>query len=507
MDLRFDWYSELETDVLDPLVDQIVNLIDEHRSTRGQTKESLERIRADEQRTAKQLLTALYGSYFVIPKGTVSVSVPRTASHYSGSSINYSYRVVIRVLDTLESLQWIEQEVGVEVKGVTRIWSVNQLSMHFDAIGMRWFPQAPKSPEKLVVLRGFKNPEGKTKKERGAKIDLPAPETDEVYQYRSSLYDYNQFLCQHCVALELNDDQLIGLAHRMAERAEEEKKVWSTNEEQRVGYIDLSRIQLRRIFSRGSMTKGGRFYGGWWQSIPSDYRPHITIDGYKTCEVDYSSMSLRIIYAQRGVQIPVEDDLYDIGLSDWIGTDDPRRKPIKTFINAILNDETGKYKLPANDQQKVGIDHQELLHRVLERHESISDLLSTGIGLETQFIDSQIAEKVMTKMMHDGIVVLPIHDSFIVRAGYEQWVSEMMRESFFEVTGVHGNVDSECVRLKEHFGMSKEAYKEELERYKSDPDAGIVSASDLSFDQLMKERNMIMSRYVRSWEQWRHDNR
>ena len=504
MDLRFDWYSELETDVLDPLVDQIVNLIEKDRSTRGQTKESLERVRSDEQRTAKQLLTALYGGYFVIPKGTVRVSVPKTASHYSGSSINYSYRVVIRVLGALESLGWIEQEIGVEVKGITRIWSVNQLSMHFDAIGMRWFPQAPKSPEELIVLRDFKNPEGKTKKERGKKIDLPTPETDEINQYRSSLYNYNKFLTQHCIALELDDDQLVGLAQAMAERAEEEKKnkVWSTDEEERVGYIDLSRIQLRRIFSRGSITKGGRFYNGWWQSIPSLYRQHITIDGKKTCEVDYSSMSLRIIYAQRGVQIPVEEDLYDIGLSDWTGTDDPRRKPIKTFINAILNDEIGNYKLSASDQQKVGVSRSELLKRVLKRHESISDLFSTGIGLETQFIDSQIAEKVMHKMIDEGIVVLPIHDSFIVRAGYEQWVSTVMKDAFYEVTGMHGNVDADGPKLKEHFGMSKE----ELERFKNDPSAGIISMSDISFDDIMKDQKMIMSNYVNSWNLWMHEN-
>ena len=385
--------------------------------------------------------------------------------------------------------------------------------MHFDAIGMRWLPQAPKSLEKLIVLRDFKNPEGRTKKERGKKIDLPTPETDEVNQYRSSLYNYNKFLTQHCIALKLDDDQLVGLAQAMAERAEEEKKnkVWSTDEEQRVGYIDLSRIQLRRIFSRGSMTKGGRFYGGWWQSIPSDYRQHITIDGLKTCEVDYSSMSLRIIYAQRGAQIPVDDDLYDIGLSDWIKTTgttkDPRRKPIKTFINAILNDEIGNYKLSASDQQKVGVSHSELLKRVLKKHGSISDLFSTGIGLETQFIDSQIAERVLHKMMDEGIVVLPIHDSFIVRAGYEQWVSAVMREAFHEVTGMHGNVDADGPKLKEHFGMSKDGYKEELERFKNDPSAGIISMSDISFDDIMKDRKMIMSNYVNSWDLWRHENR
>jgi len=77
MDFRFDWYSELETDVLDPLVDKISDLINQDRSTRGQTKESLERIKIDEQRTAKQFLTALYSSYFVIPKGTCQGLSPK----------------------------------------------------------------------------------------------------------------------------------------------------------------------------------------------------------------------------------------------------------------------------------------------------------------------------------------------------------------------------------------------------------------------------------------------
>ena len=39
---------------------------------------------------------------------------------------------------------------------------------------------------------------------------------------------------------------------------------------------------VRRIFNNGSFEEGGRFYGGWWERVPSRYRPQITIDGMPT---------------------------------------------------------------------------------------------------------------------------------------------------------------------------------------------------------------------------------
>ena len=54
---------------------------------------------------------------------------------------------------------------------------------------------------------------------------------------------------------------------------------------------------VRRIFNNGSFDEGGRFYGGWWQSIPREFRKHITINHKPTEEVDYSGHHLRILYA------------------------------------------------------------------------------------------------------------------------------------------------------------------------------------------------------------------
>ena len=58
------------------------------------------------------------------------------------------------------------------------------------------------------------------------------------------------------------------------------------------------------------------------------------------------------------------------------------------------------------------------------------------MGLTLQYEDSQIAEDVMLQMAERGAVVLPVHDSFIVRASYEQELIEVMNEAFGRKYGI-----------------------------------------------------------------------
>ena len=68
--------------------------------------------------------------------------------------------------------------------------------------------------------------------------------------------------------------------------------------------IRYSSRRLHRIFIDRALSKGGRFYGGWWQLIPKELRPYILIYGKSTIEIDYSSFHLSILYAQRGLRPP-----------------------------------------------------------------------------------------------------------------------------------------------------------------------------------------------------------
>jgi hypothetical protein len=483
--LRFDWHPFIDHPIINSKAALVVDLVVKKGSQRA-TKEKTEQ-------TCKQILSALYSAYFSFPQGSSRVSISLTSNHYTQS--DYSFRIVKAVFDCLRKLKWIETEIGTEAsKKVTRMWAVGELAMAFDGIGLVWCYQEPKPKASLVVLRNYQSPEGKTKKQRGPKVDVEVPSTPEVQDYRDKLYSFNQFLLKHCIALDLDDQNLTALAEEIVQRAKDEARVWSSEEDEKVGCLDFSRVQLRRIFSRGSLALGGRFYGGWWQTIPSRHRPLIRINGYKTYELDYSSMALRIIYALEGIDVPKEEDLYDIGLPNWIPDDDPRRTPIKTYINALLNDEFGNYGLPKRDQERVGVDQKELYDRVVQRHKPIAHLFNTGIGLKAQFLDSQVAEEVMHAMKYQDVLVLPIHDSFIVRLGCADWLHEAMEDAFMKIVGANVGITLEGTKSNEHFDKTMDEVNQAGPK--------VVSfKSDEARNALERQRTSIMGKYRSSWRE------
>ena len=221
--------------------------------------------------------------------------------------------------------------------------------------------------------------------------------------------------------------------------------------------------------------------------------------------MDFSGIAIYIMYAKEGIQFPHDRDPYDIGLDNWQGNQDARRKLIKRFFNAIINDETGRFRLSHIEQEQFGISHKELLARVLEVHEPIVNNLTTGRGLETQFIDSQIASYIMDEMVDRGIVILPIHDSFIVRLGYDTELMEVMLKAFNHFTQMYGQVTTDYPRLSKHFNMSDEEFDQEVIRLKDNPEESIISVEDI-FDSIIEQRSSVMEGYVSSWEEWSSRN-
>ena len=509
--LRFDWYPILQADFLDDLAAEVIVTIEAARtSTRGSSPAAAEKRTQHQLIIAKHLLSALYCAYSTvsIKKSPTRVSVIKKTGGFSTDKtkyptrIHYSFRCFSDVYKALEQLKWISIDKGEQGVGYTRIHAKNRLKSTFKAIGLRWTKQQPKPLEDLIVLRDRvektpKKPPHPKAPKKFNKVTLATPDTPEVAVMSNSLYSYNEFLTKHCLALNVNDVELYGIAKAMSAN----KASKQDDEEDIIANLDFSRVQLRRIFSRGDLTKHGRFYNGWWQSVPSIFRQHITIDGYKTSEVDYSNMSLRIVYALQGIERDIDDDLYDIGLDDWLGDDDPRRKLIKIFVNALMNDETGNYKLKPAGLKTLGLIHEELLALVLKTHTPIADKLTAGIGMKATYLDSQIAELVMRTMQEDGIVVLPIHDSFIVRTGYQRWLEVVMEAAFKAITGGLVSTDADGPRLSKHFGLTKEQFKVEEQKLAKDPAEGIVAGSALDFDTLFKET--IMKKYLSYWEQWR----
>lgn len=184
----------------------------------------------------------------------------------------------------------------------------------------------------------------------------------------------------------------------------------------------ISRRRLHRVFNDGTFEHGGRFYGGWWQSIPSDYRRFITINDIPTVEVDYSNMQLAMLYAKIGQQL--DGDAYAI---DGI---DPRFRPLIKMTTLKLINGKGRIEAPLKSQLPANMTWEDLQQAVREKHKAIARYFGSGEGIRLQRLDSDIAETVLMEMMDKGILTLPVHDSFIVAEGHLDSLCDTMLDVY-----------------------------------------------------------------------------
>jgi len=197
----------------------------------------------------------------------------------------------------------------------------------------------------------------------------------------------------------------------------------------------LSKRSLYRVFNDAEFRTGGRFYGGWWQEIPSKFRDRITIDGKRTVQLDYSGLHPHILYHEKGLEL--KDDPYQVSLIPSKNAEDTEgfRKFIKRCFNAMLNAEAEMTRPPKASKGKPketlghwGVTWKQIVKTVIKRHPDIEGQFFTGAGLRLQRIDSDLCEAVVLAMIKCSpeIVVLPVHDSFIVHHGYKDELMGMM---------------------------------------------------------------------------------
>lgn len=237
--------------------------------------------------------------------------------------------------------------------------------------------------------------------------------------------------------IDYNETQMIG---RMRNKLE------SFNEAIMSGAIEPTvAAPLVRIWNQ-NMQRGGRFYalGNSWQNMKADVRRRITIEGEPVAELDYRTLHPAILYAE--VQAPLPDDCYD--LPKW------PRKVVKVAMLTLINARTGHsarlsiaHNAPWAGTVVAGSQHAmhlaaELINDIKERHGPIVHAFHSDAGARLMAIDAAISEAVMSKMLSQGIVVLPVHDSFLVPASKADKMEEAMVRAAYDVGRLAVNVEA-----------------------------------------------------------------
>jgi hypothetical protein len=251
------------------------------------------------------------------------------------------------------------------------------------------------------------------------KEDLPYEDTDETRRMRKQLHSFNDFLG------EFN----LGLSCPLEE-------VRQIILDRKTNPIDYSRTRVRRRF-KYDFSSGGRFYDGWWQEMPKDFRPYITIDGEPCSELDYSGQHLLLLYAIKG-----EEYYWLRGVGDpyeMEGLGEEGRDLMKKVVLRCVNAETRLEAIQAI-RLEININYpgftstsafiNPLIEATLERHPVLADCFFSTMWKELQYKDSQIAEYVLGDMKARKQLALPVHDSFVVKDQYIAHLYATMKEAY-----------------------------------------------------------------------------
>jgi hypothetical protein len=291
------------------------------------------------------------------------------------------------------------------------------------------------------------------KKDQLKDVHIP-PETKAHKAIRSRVKRLNERLKQHWIDLKLTPEQW----DEMSQGWKDKNGDFHT--------LNLTKRSLYRVFHDDKLKTGGRFYGGWWQEIPSKFRQHIIVDGKETVECDFSGLHPSILYAKEKHPIPADPYGPIAGLK--------HRDIIKRCFNAMLNSKSRTTRAPKEiDIRPTGMKWSEIVHQIEQFHAPIKHHFFTSAGMWLMREDSELAEAIMFDYFEaPNQFCLPVHDSFIVHHAWEQDLQDKMTAVFTAKYGVKPEIKVNPKLTSNHEELST-----------------VLSATDLSLEQIFDAMN------------------
>ncbi len=357
--------------------------------------------------------------------------VPMDTHYWIGEGKELS-STIIKDVNLLKQHNYIGVKTGnPKIRRYTRIYP----KKGFNMLPLRKNPGIDYKPDKYLILRKtkfkgykyFENPlTGKRDQKRHVKKEeIPFKPTKETERVTDILRKYWYVCHEHQIELDYPGRPVEPL------------------------------VTALTCSHTNDLRHGGRLYTHtvWGiQQLESDWREYIKIDGEPTVELDFSGLSIRMLYAK--IDRAFEGDPYT-GVLDAIPSLDLDEKVVirdfmKKLLQAILNsdekaDAVGSGNYEIFEQCKRGkfrvrnvlLQHNlsvsQLVDMFQELHRPISQYFYSGIGLDLQYRDSRIALKVIHHFNQRRIPVLAVHDSFITQSRYADQLRSVMSKSYMSV--------------------------------------------------------------------------
>ncbi len=381
----------------------------------------------------------LFFEYQIDPERYLAYSRSRDDYKKTGrfGKLHLSCEVTKKVIDYLIRYEYIEHHKGVYDK-ITKEGKRSRIRATEKLIRVL-------SEEYKVEIGQYcweRDANSNTVKLRDAnKEKINYEDTKDTLQLKGNLKVINRALERNAVFLYIKDTEYRDLFKRMQKH--------SNN-----AATDFTRKYVRRIYNNSSWKQGGRFYEGWWQNIPKEYRQYIRINDKDVVECDYSGLHINMLYAMEGLPMPNGDVYRDI---PGYPNSDNFRTFVKQLLLILVNADN---RIKAREAIQDTVYHKKrlklpkeiipstegkhifsLIDAFSEKHKHISKYFCTGAGIDLQNKDAQIAEQVMLHFAKWNYAILVMHDSFIIHHGLEQELKDCMNEAFRDMFNTDIKVD------------------------------------------------------------------
>jgi len=363
--------------------------------------------KAPKKKHLKVLLLDLYVCWQSDPTMYLAVHMSKSGwkanSRYS--ALNLSSKM-IDIIKRLVELDYLTFAKGFEGR-LSRIAPTRKLIILFEETTLKLEDVHYHKDQETIILKAGDDLESFEKGDLLEYIDTP-----ETVRMRYILDQYNKLLKLSHLDICSIEKPYVDRLITKGERSGETVRV----------HIDRRNVFVKRVFNDNSWERGGRFYGGWWQSINRDMRSDIMINGKPTVEVDYKAMHIALLFSEIGYQH--EYDPYTLDTSVFPSRNDfDQRQATKEIVLMALNakSKTKAFRAFRSDQatghsfkKLKNTQLEKLLNAFTNKYPEVAPYLCTGKGLELMYRDSCIAEYVIDHFTKLDVPVLCMHDSFIV---------------------------------------------------------------------------------------------
>ena len=372
------------------------------------------------------------------------LAIPRDFAPYKGNVLKISHKRMVELVDTLESMGYIDIYIGGIVDW-TNMLTVGSISL-FKQTWVDLFVGVDVGDEQdnfdLVVVKNRET--GDVKPTRGH---------SGVRFIKEYLTKFNSIL--------------LGTQFSSPEQTHPVQ-------------------QYKRVFS-DTMKFGGRHYNscGGLQTMSADDRLKLKINGEPVAELDFKAMHVSLLYEE---ELEINKDVVESWLTDeWYGEyipynvpmpflevdqkalegfriryDKPNYDPVRNLAkHALMVSLNAKNYRSAfqqvttevyNDNKKIGTQDENTCkfygiipgdrfpgHTVCQavqlHNKPIAQYFFSDQGIRLQYLDSEIMASVINRLICEEEPLLPEHDSVIVRQSIKESVKEYMEEAYLEVMG------------------------------------------------------------------------